>query len=68
MSSLEFRLKKRDETINYLIEEIKHDSLMSKKHKKTCKHLRCVEHLLTLVSINTGCVSISAFASLIAIV
>ena len=68
MSSLEFRLKKRDETINYLIEEIKHDNLMNKKHKKTCKHLRCVEHLLTFVSTNTSCVSISAFTSLIAIV
>ena len=68
MSSLKFILKKRDETINYLIEEIKHDNLMSKKHKKTCKHLRCVKHLLILVSTNTSCVSISAFTSLIAIV
>ena len=31
MSSLEFRLKKIDETRNYLIEEIKHNHLMSEK-------------------------------------
>ena len=32
-ASLEFRLK-IDETKNYLLEEIKHNDLMSKKHKK----------------------------------
>ena len=35
MSSLEFRLKKIDEIRNYLIEEIKHNDLMSEKYQKT---------------------------------
>ena len=37
---------------------------MSEKYKKTCKYLNYVENLLILVSTVTGCVSISAFASL----
>ena len=40
---------------------------MSKKHKKKYKHLNYVEYLLVLASTFTGCVSISAFASLVAI-
>ena len=40
---------------------------MSEKYKKTCKYLIYVEHLLILVWAVTGCASISAFASLIAI-
>ena len=35
-ASLEFRFKKTDETRNYLLEEIKHNDLMSEKYKKTC--------------------------------
>ena len=31
MSSLEFRLKQKKETINYLLEEIKHNDSMSEK-------------------------------------
>ena len=38
---------------------------MSEKYKKTCKYLNYVENLLILVSTFTGCVSISAFASLV---
>ena len=37
------------------------------KCKKTCKYLNYVEHLLILVSAVTGCVSVSAFASLVCI-
>ena len=59
----EFRLRKIDETRNYLLDEIKHNDLMSKKYKKTCKYLNYVEHLFILVSTVTGRVSISAFAS-----
>ena len=33
MSSLEFRLKKIDETRNDILKETKHKDLMSKKHK-----------------------------------
>ena len=62
-ASLEFRLRKIDETRNYFLEEIKHNDLMSEKYKKSCKYLNSVEDLLILVSTVTGCVSISAFAS-----
>ena len=37
MSSLEFRLKQKKETINYLLEEIKHNDSMSEK--KIRKHV-----------------------------
>ena len=67
MSIFEFRLKKIDETRNYIFEEIKHNDLMSGKHKKTCNYLNYVEHFLILVSTITGCVSISALASLVCV-
>ena len=63
----EFRLKKIDEIINYLIEEISQNELMSKKHEKTCKILKYIEHLLVIISTITRCVFISAFASLVRI-
>ena len=62
-ASLEIRLRKIDKTRNYLLDDIKHNDLMSEKYKKTCKYLHYVEHLLILASTVTGCVSISAFAS-----
>ena len=65
--SEEFRLKNIDETINYLIEEINRNELMSKKHKNVCTTLNYIEHFLVLASTITGCVSISAFASLVGI-
>ena len=37
---------------------------MSQKHKNVCKVLHYIEYLLILASKVTGCVSISAFASL----
>ena len=43
-SSLEYRLKKIDETRNYYSEEIKHNNLISEMYKKTCKYLNYVEH------------------------
>ena len=63
-ASLQFGLRKIDETRNFLLDEIKHNDLMIEKFKKTCKYLNYVEHLLILVSIVTVCVSISAFSSL----
>ena len=36
-ASLEFRLRKIDETRNYVLDEIKLNDLMSKKYKKACK-------------------------------
>ena len=65
--SLEFRLRKIDETRNDLLDETKHNDLMSEKYKKTCKYLNYIEHLLLLVSSVTGCVSISAFTSLVCV-
>ena len=60
-----FRLKNINEKRNYLIEEINLDVLNSKKHKKVCTTLNYIEHFLILVSTITGCVSTSAFVSLI---
>ena len=40
---------------------------MSKKHKKLCRVLNYTEHLLIVISTITGCVYISAFASLVGI-
>ena len=61
----EFRLKQIDETRNHLTEEINWNQLMSKKHDKVCKVLNYIEHSLIAISRITGCVSISALASLI---
>ena len=63
----EFRLKNIDETRNYFFEEIEQNELMSKKHKKVCTTLNYIEHFLILTSRITGCISISAFASLLGI-
>ena len=38
---------------------------MSAKHKKVCTTLNYIEHFLILASGITGCISLSAFASLI---
>ena len=48
--SQEFRLKDIDETKIYLIEEINWNELISKKHKKVCTTLNCIEHFLILGS------------------
>ena len=65
--SQEFRLRNIDQTRNYLLKEIKWHELISGKHKKVCTTLNYIEHFLILASTITGCVSISAFASLIGI-
>ena len=65
--SQEFRLKNIDETRNYLIEETNRNEFMSKKHKKICTTLNYIENFLVLGSTISGCVSISAFASLVGI-
>ena len=66
-ASLEFRFKNIDETSDYHLEEKKYNDLISKKYKKTCKYFNYVENLLILVSTVTGCVSISAFPSLVCV-
>ena len=40
--SLEFRLRKIDETRNCLLDEVKNNDLMSGKYKKTYKYLNYV--------------------------
>ena len=67
MPSFESRLKKADETRNYLLEEINHNNLVSEEYKKTCTFLNYIEHWLILVLRVTGCISISAFASLVCV-
>ena len=49
---------------SYLLDELKRNDLMNKKHKKVCGTLNYFEHFLVFVSAVSGCVSISAFASL----
>ena len=51
----------------YLLEEIRRNELISKKHKKTCKNLICVEYFLILTVAITKCVSISVFILLVGI-
>ena len=63
--SREFKLKTVDETRNYLLEEIEQNELMSRKHKKMCTNLNYIEHFLILASRITGCISISAFVSML---
>ena len=64
---MEFRLKNINETRNLFLEEIKYNELMSRKYKKVCATLNYIEHFLILASTITGCISIFAFASLIAV-
>ena len=66
-AGLEFRLRKIVETRNDLLDEIKQNNLISEKYKKTCTYLNYVENLLILSLTITGCVSTSAFASLVCV-
>ena len=65
--SQEFKLKNINETRCYFLEEIEQNELMSRKHKKVCSTLNYNEHFLTLAFTVTGCISVSAFASLLGI-
>ena len=49
------------------MEKVKHNEILSKKQKKTCRNLNYTENLLVLVSTVTGCVSVFAFASLVGV-
>ena len=40
---------------------------MSEKHKNVCRVLNYFEHFLAFVSAVSGCVSVSAFASLVGV-
>ena len=63
-TSQEFRLKDIDEIRNYLIEKLNWNELIS---KKVCTTLNYIKHSLILIPTITGCVSVSAFASLVGI-
>ena len=58
-------IKKMKEKINYPIEEINQNVVMSKKHKKVYTFLNDIVHLLITFSMVTACVWISAFVSLV---
>ena len=60
--SQEFRLKNINDARNNFLEEIEQNELMSRKHKKVCITQRFLR-----ASAVTGCISISAFASLVGI-
>ena len=61
MKNLDWKI---NEIRNYLIEEINQNELISKKHKRRCRVLNYVDHLLIVIYAITGCISISAFAYL----
>ena len=63
----EFRLENVEEMRNCLIKEINQKELMSKKHKKVCIVLNCMEHLLIVICTIIGCALISTFPSLVGI-
>ena len=63
----EISLKNIDEIRNYLIEKINWHELISKEHEKVCIVFNYIHCLLFVTFSVTGCVSISAFASLVGI-
>ena len=65
MSSPDFRLKKIDETRNYILEEIKYNNLMIEKAQKEIKCLNYVEQLLVSVSAFTSSVPILLGATIV---
>ena len=65
--SQEITLRNINKKINYFIEEINQNKLMSKKHKIVYGVLNYTENLLILVSTVTGRVSISYFVFLVGI-
>ena len=65
--SQEFRSKEIYKTRNYFIEKIKQNELISKMQKQVWWIWNYSEHLLTLTSRVTGCVSISALTFLVGI-
>ena len=66
-TSQEFSLKNIDKTKYYFLEAKEQNELINRKHEKSSTTLNYIEHLHILDSTITGCVSISAFASLLGI-
>ena len=65
--SQELRLKNIDETKNCFVQETAQNELISKKHKKFETAVNCAKHFLILLSAVNGCISVSAFASVLGI-
>ena len=63
--SQEFRLKHKDKTRNYFVEEIEQTKFLSYKHKKVWATLNYNEHFFILASTVSGFIFISASASLV---
>ena len=59
-----FRL---DETRNYFLDETKHNDLMREKHKKVFSAFNFFEYFQDFFSTVSGCVSISAFGSIVGV-
>ena len=59
--------KKINDITNYIAEEINQNELMSNNHKKDFRILNYINRSLIVISTITGCVSISAFTSLVGI-
>ena len=62
--SQEFILINIDSTRKHLVKEIEQNEMMSKE-QKVCTTVSYIEHFLILASPITGCITISAFASLL---
>ena len=58
-------MKSISEARSCFLKETEKNELMSKKYKKVCTTLNYIEHFLILGFTITGCLSISAFASLL---
>ena len=65
--SQEFRSRYIDERRNYLIEEMNRNEMMTKKYRNISTTPNYIEHFLILASKIPGCVSITAFSSLVGI-
>ena len=66
-TSQEFLFKNTKEIEKNFIEEIDQNELISKNHKTVSTTLNYIAQFLVLASAVTGCVSVSAFASLVGI-
>ena len=67
MTSLAFRLKRVDQTINCLLVEIKHNNLMREMYKIVCRASNYFKHFLIFISAVSGFVLISEFTSLLSV-
>ena len=67
MASLELRIKKNRWNKKLFLKKIKDNKLISKKYEKVCWAFNYFDYFLIFISVESGCVSISAFVSLVGI-